>query len=499
MVAGRPAFLSAVEEAFENPAILDRLIDDAPFNLIIDRVKGGCIYANQTLLHTFNMSWEEFAGYGWARAVHPGDGPIFQKAATDFLTGRRDQFDLRYRVLRQPHGEVVWLQALVRAIRDQNGTHVGNVGVSVDVTELQQRHERSSHSQKMEALGRLSGRVAHDLNNLLGVVLACAHLIDRKVPGRVDEQLAALNSTIEHARKLTDQLMFFGQSRAAARTSVLDDELRRIAPLIARTLGEAIRYEAVLEAGDATVPLDRGQIGQITLNLVANARDAITGSGTVRIRSSADSDLVRWSVEDDGAGMSPELVARATEPFFTTKSPDRGTGLGLATVSDLLRMVNAELVIESEPGRGTRIAMTLPQLKGLPAPAAGPAVDLEAGPAQGTVILLEDHDALRQSLAFSLSFQGYRVLSTGSLAEALAAAAQETNLVALVTDVHLPDGTGIECAKALRLERPDLVVVYTSGFVDVVSDLGAREAFLVKPLVPRELLSVLQSLQKRRG
>jgi CheY-like chemotaxis protein len=143
--------------------------------------------------------------------------------------------------------------------------------------------------------------------------------------------------------------------------------------------------------------------------------------------------------------------------------------------------------------------MTLPQLKGLPAPATAPAIDFEAEPAQGTLILLEDHDALRQSLAFSLSFQGYRVLSAGSLTEALAAAAQETDLVALVTDVDLPDGTGIECGRALRLERPDLPVVYTSGFVDVVPELGPREAFLAKPLVPRELLSLLQSLQKPRG
>jgi PAS domain S-box-containing protein len=211
MLSQRPTFSTAIARVHGSAQTFDRLIDDAPFNLILDRVQGGCIYANQTLLRTVNMSWPEFEGYGWVRAVHPGDAPLFQKAASDFLHGQRDQFDLRYRVLRAPGGEVVWLHALVRAIRDAQGTHIGNVGVSVDVTEQQRRHERSSHAQKREAVGRLSRRVAHDLNNLLGVVLACAHLVERKAPSLVGEQLEILEDTIDRARRLTDQLLYFGR------------------------------------------------------------------------------------------------------------------------------------------------------------------------------------------------------------------------------------------------------------------------------------------------
>jgi CheY-like chemotaxis protein len=277
---------------------------------------------------------------------------------------------------------------------------------------------------------------------------------------------------------------------------VLDEELRRLEPLIVRTLGSAIRYEAVLESDEAAVPLDRGQVGQIALNLIANARDAIAATGMVRIRTSANGDHVRFVVEDDGSGMSAETSARALEPFFTTKAPDHGTGLGLATVADLLRIVNAELAIDSELGRGTRVEMTLPQLKSAPAPevAMQPLRQREPGVAEGTVLLLEDHDALRQTLAFALSFQGYRALSTATVAEALRVAASEPALVALVTDMDLPDGTGIECAAALRRERPELPVVYSSGFADAVPKLGPRDAFLPKPLSPRELLQVLERL-----
>ena len=214
----------------------------------------------------------------------------------------------------------------------------------------------------------------------------------------------------------------------------------------------------------------------------------------MRIRTQADGDGVLWSVEDDGAGMTPEVAARALEAFFTTKSPDKGTGLGLATVADLLQMVNAELELVSQPGVGTKVRMKLPQLKGTVGASREPARSLDPVAAEGTVLLLEDHDALRQSLAFALSFQGYRVLSTGTVAEALRAAASEPDLVALVTDVHLPDGTGLECARALRRERPALAVVYTSGYADAVSELTLRDAFLAKPLAPRDLLSALQAL-----
>lgn len=491
----RPSFISALTSLLGSEESFERLIDEAPFNLIVDRSEGGVIYSNETQLRTFGMNWEEFRGYGWARAVHPGDVPLFEKAATDYLAGRTDRFDLKYRVIRPAGGDVIWIHAHVRGVRDAAGAHVGNVGISFDITNQQQHHERLAYTQKMEAVGRLSGRIAHDFNNLLGVLLACIDTLGHEAPGVGTELLETMLETVDRARQITDQLLTLAQPKVRGRASQIDYELLRLEPLITRTTGERVAYQASLNAGLAAVPLDPGQLAQIALNLVANARDAISGPGKVTITTESREDEVLWTVEDDGSGMSAEVVARATEPFFTTKPPDRGTGLGLATVAELVRVSGGRLHVDSAEGRGTRIAIVLPQVSE-PVPAGKrPEGAANVTPVQGTVLLLEDHDALRQSLALVLSTRGYRVLSTGFVREAMEIAARQPDLVALVTDIHLSDGDGFECAAVLRRERPSLAIVYMSGLAaDASHELGKRETFIRKPVAPSELLGALRTL-----
>jgi two-component system cell cycle sensor histidine kinase/response regulator CckA len=491
----RPSFLAALQSLLGSDESFERLIDEVPFNLIVDRSEGGAIYANATQLQSFGMNWEEFRGYGWARVVHPGDVPLFEKAATDYLAGRTDRFDLKYRVIRQPAGDTIWVHAHVRGVRDASGAHVGNVGISFDITSQQQHHERLAYTQKMEAVGRLSGRIAHDFNNLLGVLLACIDTLGIEAPGVGTSHLDTMLEAVERARQITDQLLTLAQPKVRGRASQIDYELLRLEPLIARAVGERVSYRASLCAGVAAVPLDPGQLSQIALNLVANARDAISGSGQVTMTTELLDDRVLWTVTDDGSGMSPDVIARATEAFFTTKSPERGTGLGLATVAELVRVSGGQLVIESTEGRGTRIAITLPMVAEAVRVGGRNEVRTDQGTGRGTILLLEDHDALRQSLALVLSTRGYRVLSTGLQREAIELAQQLPDLVALVTDVHLPDGDGTECAAVLRRERPDLAVVYMSGLAaDDSRELGRGETFLRKPVSPRDLVAALRAL-----
>jgi CheY-like chemotaxis protein len=330
----------------------------------------------------------------------------------------------------------------------------------------------------------------------LGVFMACLFMLDRS-PEDGLSQLPTMTAAVDRARKLTEQLLMLSRTGTEQRFCCLDEELRTLTALVLRTIGENITFDATLDAGASTVPLDSGQVGQIVLNLVVNARDAIEGPGRVSMRTQVQADRVRWVAEDDGSGMPPDVAARALEPFFSTKAPGKGSGLGLATVADFVREAGGTLSIDSAPGRGTRVVIDLPIVHRPPQRALLSRSPSPLDTGGGTLILLEDHDALRQSLAFALSTQGYRVLSTGTVREAVYMAKSEPGVVALVTDLHLPDGLGTDCAGQLRAALPSLPVVYMSGMPEAAPKLGTSDTFLPKPVAPADLLRALSVLLSR--
>ncbi len=388
--------------------------------------------------------------------------------------------------------------------------------------EVGQLEEQLHQARRMEAIGRLAGGIAHDFNNLLTVIQGNAEAL-RGTLYSDDQRMMAdeLLSASERAARLTGQLLAFGR-RQMLQTRVigLDAIVEEVAPLLRRLIGEQIQVETEIADDTPPVRADPGQIEQVIMNLVINARDAIKGGGHLRIEtgrvSRAEASALRerhpqmparsWArlaVIDDGGGMAPEVLENVFEPFFTTKQPGSGTGLGLATAYGIVKQHAGWIWIESELGAGTTVEVFLPArtASGRDIPDPGKAPD-EREPARATsratVLVVEDEPSLRNLAARTLQGDGLRVLEAGSADEALEVLDQlDGSLDLLLTDVVLPGRSGPEPYRALRNDRPDLRVAYMSGYSDDESLMNTRSAS-APPLLrkPFSLLDLRRAVAK---
>jgi two-component system cell cycle sensor histidine kinase/response regulator CckA len=378
-----------------------------------------------------------------------------------------------------------------------------------DITDRRRLEEQFRQAQKMEAVGRLAGGVAHDFNNVLGVILGYAELIRRGArPGeplweRVDEILKAAG----RASDLTRQLLAFSRKQVL-QSRVLDlnvvaGEMER---MLQRLIGEDIRLVTSFAPDLGRVMADPGQVSQIIVNLAVNARDAMPEGGTL-ILETANVDLdhsyvnehaearlgrhVMLAVSDTGTGMTPEVKARIFEPFFTTKEEGKGTGLGLATVYGIVRQSGGHINVYSEAGRGTTFKIYLPRVE-----EAAEVATADLGKPPGgteTILVVEDDEALREIVSELLREAGYRVIVAAHGEEALGVGAQNGGPPDLViTDVVMPRMTGRALSEQLRALGPRLRVLFMSGYTDAaVLYQGLLEpgtAFLQKPFGPEALL-----------
>jgi two-component system cell cycle sensor histidine kinase/response regulator CckA len=395
------------------------------------------------------------------------------------------------------------------------GSRPGRLVLARDVTEQKRLEDQVRQSQKLEAIGRLAGGVAHDFNNILGVILGYGGLLLRGQPAgspgaaRVEQILKAA----ERGAGLTRQLLAFGR-RQILQPRLVDPNalVQDLAPMLRRLIGEDVELTIAAHAA-GTVEADPGQLEQVIMNLVVNARDAMPRGGHLAIRTedvvldeayaSLHPDLragcfVMLAVSDTGHGMTAETMGRAFEPFFTTKDPEKGTGLGLATVHGIVRQSGGHVFVYSEVGRGTTFKVYLPRVA-TPEEDAAPAPVVPA-PAEGgseTILVVEDEDALRALVAESLREAGYTVIDAETPARALALSAAEARAIdLLVTDVVLPGLSGRELSERLCAARPALKVLFMSGYTDdavvrhgIESD---RVAFLQKPFPVDGLLRLVR-------
>ncbi|HJL04653.1 MAG TPA: ATP-binding protein [Polyangiaceae bacterium LLY-WYZ-15_(1-7)] len=387
--------------------------------------------------------------------------------------------------------------------------------------ETQERAEAESRlmkSQRLEAIGRLAGGIAHDFNNLLTGIQGYAHLLDRELgathpgAGHVKEIVLAT----ERAASLTAQLLAFARRQVVEpRVLDLNGTVDSLSGLLHRIIGEEITLETELGAEVPPVRMDPGQLEQLLVNLIVNARDALPGGGHVKVATEAlevglaegEGELppgryARLVVTDDGHGMDAETRERAFEPFFTTRAGAErsGSGLGLATVHGVVRQAGGAVSLESAEGGGTRAVVSLP--------AADPAEDeparpsrppLEPAPGRGQLVLLvEDRESLRRLGREILVDAGYEVLVAGDAEEArVCFAAEQHELVAVVTDVVMPGTRGPELVEEMRRARPDLPAILVSGHVGDALEgaaLPPRTAFVAKPYRPAALLRTLAAL-----
>jgi PAS domain S-box-containing protein len=386
-----------------------------------------------------------------------------------------------------------------------------------DITERLSLERQLRQSQKMDALGRLAGGIAHDFNNLLSVILGHAEILELRLP--VNDPLRGGVDTIgqaaERAAGLTKQLLTFSRRQATeAKVVDLNAAVREIEKLVRRVIGEDVQLMMKLEPELGTVRIDPGQLDQVLMNLVVNARDAMPAGGklilgTVNVELDgsytrqhldvAPGHYVALVVSDTGTGMNAETQSHIFEPFFTTKEKGKGTGLGLSTVYGIVKQAGGFIVPYSEPGHGTTFKIYFPH-------AHQPAEGLSAArwPSElprgsETILVVEDEEALRELTACVLEESGYKVLEAAGIAEALAIAGQnETRVDLLLTDVVMPGMSGTELAKRLVGMRPDLRVLYMSGYADdVIVNRGGPDQgveLIQKPFTRRTLLTRIRKM-----
>lgn len=339
-------------------------------------------------------------------------------------------------------------------------------------------------AQKMESIGRLAGGVAHDFNNILTAILSYAELSLMKLAEDhpVRSHLVSIQAASEKAATLTHQLLAFSRRQVLEMKAVdLNKVLEGMANMLSRMIGEDVLLEMRTEAMISTIRADRGQIEQVLMNLAVNARDAMTSGGRLLI-GTEDVDLddtllrtqetvtfdkyVMLSVSDTGAGMTAEVRDRIFEPFFTTKELGRGTGLGLATVYGIVKQHSGNIIVDSEPGKGTTFKVYFP-IAGERRQELDKDHDLIGAMPAGTevVLVVEDDPSVRELVRQVLTPLGYKVLATAGGHDALRTSdAYDGPVDLLLTDVVMPGMNGKQLAEVLRMKRPGIKVLFMSGY-----------------------------------
>ncbi len=475
--------------------LLEAVVDNAPFGIYIDHPTDGCVYASDFLLAQFGIDWERFSGFGWARSVVEEDVERMQLSIDQYERTRKP-IHVSYRV-RRPEGAVRWVHARVHAVVDANGERCGSVGITTDVTDEREFADRLAETQKLEGVGRLSARLAHDLNNLLTVIMGSAQYLGVEIAPNPDhrEFLDAIDLACDQARQLTEQLLVLSRSRVSgAMVCELDPSILQLKRLLSGTVGERVEVRIDMGAEGVHVPLDETSLGQILLNLASNGRDAMGGVGMLRITTRTVEDRALITVRDEGDGMDPTTAERAFEPFFTTKPEGRGTGLGLTTIQDLAGVVGGSVQIDSQPGGGTTVHVELPVVSG----SAGRVEAGDEGQGQASpsrLLVVEDDEAVRQSIGYSLALAGHSVESAGNLEDARRRVQRLGPFDALVCDILLPDGSGMEFYQELSASGQELPVVFVSGYsgrdAPLLEKLTGPAEFVAKPFRPPSLVQAV--------
>jgi two-component system cell cycle sensor histidine kinase/response regulator CckA len=475
----------------------------------------------QAILGYEESDWRGDSGF-YERILEPQDRArvLATRAAT---TGR---FSLEYRVVARD-GRVVWVRDEAMVVRDLAGRALYVQGYLLDTTaEWEADRKRKGleaqllQSQKMEAVGRLAGGIAHDFNNLLTAITGYSELIltglePESEPARDVEQI---RRAAAQAASMTQQLLAFSRRQVLQpKVLNLNEILAEMEPMLKRLIGENIALVTAPDAELLATRSDLAQIEQVVLNLSVNARDAMLGGGRLELRTAnveLDEEQARVAgsepgphvvleVRDTGHGMEPETLEHAFEPFFTTKDQGKGTGLGLATVLGIVQQSGGGIVVESQPGEGTVFRIFLPAVTD----ALTPDEPVAARPERGheTILLVEDESIVRELLARVLRTQGYAVIEARDGDEALAIAAEEPSIDLLLTDVVMPGISGRELSERLAAERPELLILFMSGYTDeAIVHHGVREGeaeFIAKPFTPdalaRKVRAVLDQALER--
>jgi len=495
-----------------------------------------CIAGFDGYFKRVNAAWERTLGWTraeleskpWIEFVHPDDRDATRDASSKLITGAKlASFTNRCRCRDGSFKWVAWnalsvvkTQTIYAVARDTTEGKLAHddlerrvtertEALTREIAERRQLEDQFRHAQKMEAVGRLAGGVAHDFNNVLSVILSYAEMIgaDLKPEEPLRADVSEIRTAALRASELTRHLLAFSRQQVLEpRIMNLNESIVSLDKMLGRLLGEDIELAMLVEAGLWNIKADPGQIEQILMNLCVNARDAMPDGGKLTIQTSnveLDADYARLHVDvepgsyamlavsDTGIGMSAETQARIFEPFFTTKEQGKGTGLGLATVFGIVKQSGGHIWVYSELGKGATFKVYFPRTRGA-ADVRPSQVPTDSMRGNETVLLVEDDAQVRVLARNILRRNGYVVLEAANGGEALLICETHgAKIDLLLTDVILPLMNGRQIAERVKAMRPAIKVLFMSGYTDdavLQHDLlDSGTAFLQKPLTPASL------------
>jgi PAS domain S-box-containing protein len=459
------------------------------------------VWTNRAASESAGPSPSELVGHKCYETWHGRETPCAECPVIKAMDSGQPQHSR----MTTPDGRVLSVRGY--PVRDECGEIVGAVEVASDVSEREDLEQQFLQAQKMEAVGRLAGGVAHDFNNLLTAITGYTDLLlcDPGVTEPMRADLKEIERAADRAATLTRQLLAFARKQMLRRRILdLNVLVGDLAKLIRRLIGEDIEFTMTLDPALGSVEADPGQIEQVIMNLVVNARDAMPHGGELVIKT-ANADVyqpqasrrlgvrpgpyVMLAVSDNGVGMDADVLQHLFEPFFTTKEQGKGTGLGLSTVFGIVKQHNGSVVPQSEPGQGTTLGIYLPRVDQVASVQDRDVASADKLCGAETILLAEDEDVVRALAHAVLQKHGYTVLQAENGAQALAACERHPGPVhLLLTDVIMPGMSGCELADRLAQTHPETKVLYMSGHAD---DTIARHglfdsdvAFLQKPFAP---------------
>ena len=543
------------DELRRNELQLRAILDTVPVAVVIAGPNGEVIDGNRQLERFLGPASRRAGSFFQWKLIHADGTPVREAELPVYrvLKGQAEMAEIEC-IAETADGSRHWIRKIASPIRDLSGKIVGAVASVIDIdrekraeeilerqvvarteeletanrtliAEMSSRQEAEQQVrqlQKMEAIGHLSGGIAHDFNNMLAVVMSALNMVERRLAKGekdYDKYLAMARDGATRAASLTRRLLAFSRQQALAPTPVDANKLvAGMSDLLRRTLGATIKLETVLGGGLWLIHVDSNQLESAILNLAVNARDAMDEEGRLTIETAnylLDESYARQhgdvppgqyvliAVTDTGTGMSPDVIARAFDPFFTTKDVGKGTGLGLSMVYGFVKQSGGHVKIYSEPDQGTSIKIYLPRFYGAEDAPDEHAERASAKPdGQGELVLLvEDEESVRTLTADSLRELGYQVIEANGAAAALRALDANPRIALLFTDIVMPDMNGRKLADEAVKRRPDLRVIYTTGFTrnavvhNGVLDPGVN--FLPKPFTLQQLSEKVREVLSR--
>ncbi len=492
----------------ESHARLAMAVDQSTEAIMITDPQANIVYVNPSFERSTGYKREEVIGKNPRFLKSEQHGAEFYRAMWNTLT-RGDAWSGRF-VNRRKDGKLFEEEATIAPIHDESGQLVNYVAVKRDMTRERQLEQQLRESQKMEAVGQLAGGIAHDFNNLLTVIAGYSQMVldglepTHPLRGNIEE----IAKAGERATSLTRQLLAFSRRQVLVPQILdLNTVVGNMSKMLRRLIGENI--ELIVHAGEnlGRIKADPGQIEQVIMNLAVNARDAMPAGGELTIETSnvelddtyarlhatvTPGSYVMVAISDSGMGMDAETQAHAFEPFFTTKQKGKGTGLGLATVYGIVKQSDGYIWLYSEQGRGTTLKIYFPLAKEETSPAKTAEQTESELRGTETILLVEDQAELRAIVQEVLKSKGYEVLAAAEPGQAIQIAGGYSNFIhLLLTDVVMPTMSGIQLAENLAFSRPQMKVLYMSGYTDSAvvhrGVLEARTSFLQKPFTPTGL------------